>query len=104
VALAKDAARCFADGGERRDQKIVKGGAGSDIGPELFGSGAELIVGEGAELGLKRVDGFDLRAVRLQTTVVGGAKNLAGDCAETGHATILGTSGLNRRLRPSAIV
>ena len=52
------ASRTVAKAGTRRSSSV---GAGGELGAELGGAGAELVVGERVELGLQRVDRGDRR-------------------------------------------
>ena len=82
VTLAERPLGGLADRGEGRDQNVVEGLAGRELGPELLGSGAQLVVRELLELGLQRVDRRHLRPVRLQPAVVDRAKDFLRERAE----------------------
>ena len=61
--------------GEGRDQDVVQALAGGNLSLEIVRAGAELVVGEGFELGLHRIDGRDLRPVGLQPAIIDRAKD-----------------------------
>ena len=56
MALAEGALGRLADGGEGRDEQVVDVGAGGDLGAELVGAGAQLVVGQRLQFRLERVD------------------------------------------------
>ena len=81
MALAERALRRLAHGREGLDQDIVELLAGSQLGPEALGAGAQLVVGKPLHLGLDRVDCLDAGSIALDPAVVGGAENLLRESA-----------------------
>ena len=75
VALAQGALGRLADGGEGRHQDIVQGLAGGELGLEVLRAGAELLVGQGLQLGLHRVDGRHLGPIGLQPAIIDRAED-----------------------------
>ena len=65
----------LADGGEGRHQKVIERRTGRKFGPELLGTGAQLVVRELLELGLQRVDRVHLGPKRLKPAVIDRAKD-----------------------------
>ena len=53
MALAERALGRLADGGEGRHEQVVERRAGGDLGAELVGAGAQLLVGERLHLRLR---------------------------------------------------
>ena len=82
MALAERALGRLAHGREGRDEDVVEGLAGGELGPELVGAGAQLLVGERCDLGLERVDGGDPGTVGLEPPIVGRAEDLLRESAE----------------------
>ena len=101
MALAERALRRLAHGGEGGDEKVVEGLAVRDLPPEILGAGAELLVGEGGEFRLERIDLRHLGSVALEAAVVGRTEDLLGERAEHGGAFVvreeLGRGGLRPR-------
>ena len=85
MALAERAPRRLAHGGEGGHEEVVERAPLRELLAELAGAVAQRLVGERLDLGLERVDGLDAAGVALDRPVVGRAKNLAGDRAETDH-------------------
>ena len=75
MALLERALGGLAHGGESGRDQIVERLAGGELGAELGGLGAQLIVAQRVELGLQRVDRGDLRPIALQPAVVGRAED-----------------------------
>ena len=75
MALTQGALGRLADGGEGRHQDIVQGLAGGELGLELLRAGAELLVRQGLQLGLHRVDGRYLRPIGLQPAIIDRAED-----------------------------
>ena len=82
MALAEGALGRLADGGEGRHQDVVEGLAGGELGLEVLRAGAQLLVRQGLELGLHRVDGRHLRPVGLQPAIVDRAEDFLRERAE----------------------
>ena len=101
MALAEDALARLADGGERRDQNVVEGLAGGELGTKIDGAGGELLVGQLRDLGLQRVDRDDLRAVGLQPPVVRRPEYLARDFTQ--HRLLTFPAGFLRTTRDPPI-
>ena len=60
--------------GERGSKQFVEALAGGDFGAEGHGLGAQLLVAQGGELGLERVDRGYFRPIALEPAVVRRAK------------------------------
>ena len=82
MALAEHPLAGFAHGGEGRNQDVVERLALRQLLLEIRGPGAQFVVAQLGEFGLERVDRMDTRLVALDPPVIGGAEQLAGDCAK----------------------
>ncbi len=82
MALAQRPLGGLAHGGEGFDQQVVQRLALLQPGAELVGLGAQLLVGEGSELRLERVDPLDRLAHGLDEAVVRGTEQPLGEAAE----------------------
>ena len=82
MALAEGALAGLAHGGEGRHQDVVERGALGELLLEFVGARPQLFVGELFQLLFQRVDGVDARPIRANAPVVGGAEQLASDCAD----------------------
>ena len=83
VALLKRPLGGFAYSSESGRDEVVERLASLELGPEFFCLGPQLVVGQGLEFGLERIDGGDLGPVTLQPTVVGRAKRPASSRCRT---------------------
>ena len=71
MALANGALGGLAHGGEGFRDQIVERGAFAHSGAERLGAGAQILVAEGHDLGLQRIDGCDRARIFLEPAVVG---------------------------------
>ena len=77
--------------------------AGGDLFAELGGLGAQLGIGQLADLGLERGDFGSAGPQRLDAAIVGRAEDFAGHAAETDHSLVLSirdVPGWERRTNP----
>ncbi len=74
VALLQRALGRFAHGREGGGVKVVERLARLELGPELVGLGPQLLVGQGGEFRLERIDRGDLRPVSFDPAVIGRAE------------------------------
>ena len=70
MPLLQRALGCLAHRGERGSKQFVEALAGGDFGAEGHGLGAQLLVAQGRELGLERVDRGYFRPIALEPAVV----------------------------------
>ncbi len=75
VALLERPLGGLAHGGESGRNEIVERLAGLEFSPQFFCLRAQLIVGQGLEFGLQRIDGGDRGPVAFEPAVVGRAKD-----------------------------
>ena len=97
------ASRTVAKAGTSRS---VEGGAVGELLAELVGPGAQLGVGQPADLGLQRGDLGGAGPQRLDAAIVGRAEDFAGDAAETDHPMVLSIRdlpGWERRPNPPCL-
>src|SRR6202044_2419985 len=87
MALAERALGRLAHGGESRNQNVVEGLAVGKFFAEFGGARLQRVIGQGGELGFKRVDGVDAGLISLDPPVIGGTEKLAGERAD--HAKFL---------------
>ena len=76
----------FTHGGESGRNEIVERLAGLEFSPQFFGLGAQLIVAQGRDFGLERIDLGDFGPIAFDTAVVGRAKDPLHDRVELERA------------------